>query len=106
MIAHHTNGKLPLLHCGQHHQVHHHAEDVDGEDDEVEDNDNVEPEDSEGHVNNDDKAPTLHQTEGVNQAVLVQGGGMGQGEVGREVGEGERSGGVGGGIEEEGGGSG
>ena len=50
---------------------------------------NVEPEDSESHVNNDDKATALHQTEGVNQAVLVQGGGMGQGEVGREVGEGE-----------------
>ena len=32
MIGHHTNGKLSLLHCSQHHQVHHHAEDVDGDD--------------------------------------------------------------------------
>ena len=57
---------------------------------------NVEPENSEDHVNNDDKASTLHQTKGVIQAVMVQAGGLGQ--VEREVVEGR--GGVGGGVEE------
>ena len=31
MIGHHTDGKLPLLHRSQHHQVHHHTEDGDDE---------------------------------------------------------------------------
>ena len=76
MIGHHTNGKLSLLHCSQHHQVHHHAEDVDGDDqgdvDAVaEGMKKVEPENSEGHLSNDNQAATLHLTERVKQAALV-----------------------------------
>ena len=92
MIGHHTNGKLPLLHCSQDHQVHHHAEDVDGDNDDV-DGDDYEggPEDSKTHVNNDDQAAALHQTEGVHQA--GGGGGVEQGGVGGDIGgEGEGGG--------------
>ena len=80
MIGHHTNGKLSLLHCSQHHQVHHHAEDVDGDDQGDVDaeaegmnvgREKVEPENSEGHLSNDNQAAPLHLTERVKQAAVV-----------------------------------
>ena len=63
----------------------------------------VKPEDSEAHVNNDNKAATLHQAERVEQAVVVQTGGVEQGGVGRDIGG---EGGEGGGGGDRGGGEG
>ena len=45
----------------------------------------VEPEDSESHVNNDNKTSAFHQTEGVNQAVVFQAGDVEEGGVGGDV---------------------
>ena len=56
MLGYHADSELPLLHCSQHDQVHHHAED-DGGDGE---GDEMEPDDSKAHVNDDNKAAAFH----------------------------------------------